>query len=117
VMRMRNDFMGDYVMTNRVAEFERDKLISWDPELTEASRDEDRHLVGVRGAMRWSYELTPDGEGATVVTETYDCSGVPEERRQMLRDGEVWRNSMKRSLENLDRLSTGQLSTGQQENA
>lgn len=105
VIRMNNNFMGDYVMASHIAEFERDRRISWEPELIEASRDEDRNLIGVKGAMRWSYELTPDGEDATTVTETYDCSGASEERQQMLRGGEVWRNSMKRSLENLARIS------------
>jgi uncharacterized protein YndB with AHSA1/START domain len=106
VMRMNNKFMGDYVMANYIAEFEQDRRISWEPELVEASREEDRELIGVKGAMRWSYELVPDGENATVVTEIYDCSGASEERQQMLRGGEVWRNGMKRSLESLDRLST-----------
>lgn len=105
LMRMHNGFMGDYVVANHIVGFERDRLISWEPELVEASRDEDRNLIGVKGAMRWSYELAPDGEDATTVTETYDCSGASQERQQMLRGGEVWRNGMKRSLENLQRLA------------
>ncbi len=32
--------------------------------------------AGALGGQRWSFELTPDGPDATIVTEIFDCSGV-----------------------------------------
>lgn len=49
---------GAYKITNRVVEFEEDRLIAW------------RHV----GAHRWRYELAPTGDGGTRVTETWDLS-------------------------------------------
>ena len=46
-----------YRISNRVVEFEPDRLIAW------------RHF----GAHRWRYELEPDGD-RTRVTETWDAS-------------------------------------------
>jgi hypothetical protein len=54
-MRM---FGVPYRMTNRVVEFERDRLIAW------------RHV----GPHRWRYELEELPEGGTRVTETFDYS-------------------------------------------
>ncbi len=48
-----------YRITNKVVEFEQDRLIAW------------RHV----GAHRWRYELTPTADGGTAVTETWDLSG------------------------------------------
>jgi uncharacterized protein YndB with AHSA1/START domain len=67
-----------YRMTNRVVEFETDRLIAW------------AHL----GGHRWRYSLTPDGDG-TLVTETFDWStskapryiermGYPERNRKAI---------------------------------
>jgi hypothetical protein len=110
VMRMRNDFMGDYVMANHVAEYEQDRRIAWEPELGPDHGGEiPPHFVGhVRGDYRWIWELTPDGAGATVVTETYECSAAADTMREFVRDGQIWRGSMRRSLENLERLCLGQ---------
>ncbi|MFC7326547.1 SRPBCC family protein [Marinactinospora rubrisoli] len=47
-----------YRMTNRVVEFEEGRLITW------------RHL----GAHRWRWELEPQPDGGTLVTETFDYS-------------------------------------------
>jgi uncharacterized protein YndB with AHSA1/START domain len=47
-----------YQITNKVVEFDPDRLIAW------------RHF----GAHRWRYELTPTGDGGTTVTETWDCT-------------------------------------------
>lgn len=52
-----------YKITNKVVEFEPDKLIAW------------RHV----GSHRWRYELVPTGDGGTTVTETWDlthCNAV-----------------------------------------
>ncbi|OLT27862.1 dimethyladenosine transferase [Nocardiopsis sp. CNR-923] len=51
-----------YRMTNRVVEFEQDRLIAW------------RHL----GPHRWRYELEELSSGMTRVTETFDYTrGLP----------------------------------------
>jgi hypothetical protein len=47
-----------YRISNRVVEFERDRLIAW------------RHFAG----HRWRYEIEQDGSGGTEVTETFDYS-------------------------------------------
>ena len=52
--------------------------------------------------QRWSYQLTPDGPDATVVTEIYDCSRAPEEQRAGMDDGKVWLEAMAKTLERLD---------------
>ena len=47
-----------YRIKNRVVELEEDRLIAW------------RHI----GAHRWRYELAPQADGSTLVTETWDLS-------------------------------------------
>ncbi len=56
-----------YKITNRVVEFEPDRLIAW------------RHF----GGHRWRYELEPSGEG-TRVTETFDYSRYPRVGRAVI---------------------------------
>jgi len=58
-MRMRIGI--PFFISNKVVEFETDRLIAW------------RHL----GRHRWRYELDPVGDGATRVTETFDYSMAP----------------------------------------
>ncbi len=45
-----------YKISNRVVEFDQDRLIAW------------KHF----GAHRWRYELEPTTDGGTLVTETFD---------------------------------------------
>jgi uncharacterized protein YndB with AHSA1/START domain len=47
-----------YRISNRVVEFEQDRLVAW------------RHF----GAHRWRYRLEPTADGGTEVTETFDYS-------------------------------------------
>ncbi|PSL02472.1 polyketide cyclase/dehydrase/lipid transport protein [Haloactinopolyspora alba] len=56
-VRMRMFGVG-YRISNRVVEFEPDRLIAW------------RHFAG----HRWRYQLDPVGEESTRVTETFDYS-------------------------------------------
>lgn len=107
VMNMSNKLAGDYVVMNRVVEFERDRLITWTPQVTAVSNPEFQGTVGREETVRWSYALAPDGDGATLVTETHDYSRVPEQvRERILRTSEFWRDGMNQSLENLERLVT-----------
>ena len=103
-IRMHNDEMGGYEITNHVVEFERDRLVSWEPVLTAASREEDAGDLGERAGHRWTFHLTAPEPGATLVTETYDSSRAPEWLRRAVRNGERWRPSMLTTLERLDAL-------------
>ena len=103
----------DYLMVNYVVEFEPDRRISWEPapgDVPTAGGDPSK--VGVPAGYRWGYSLTPDGDGATVVTEVFDC-GPEENRQHLLREGGKWINgtnsvveSMTASLERLEKIST-----------
>ncbi len=107
VMRMYYSRLGDYDMNNHVVEFERNRRIGWEPEAGDSYPDvESQDAAERRWGHRWSYELTPDGPGATIVTETYDCGRVPADERVSMDDGRVWRAAMAETLERLDRAST-----------
>ncbi len=102
-MRMHNAEMGDYEMTNHVVEYQRDRRIGWEPVLSAASRAEDQADIGDRSEPhRWSYELTPAGPDATIVTEIYDCTQAPEWLRKAVKNGHRWVASMTTTLEKLD---------------
>jgi hypothetical protein len=101
-VRMHNAEMGDYEITNHVVEYQRNRRIGWEPVLSAASRAEDAEGIGERNRHRWIYDLAPAGPGATIVTETYDCSGAPDWLRKAVRNGDRWVASMTSTLENLD---------------
>jgi uncharacterized protein YndB with AHSA1/START domain len=103
VMKMFFPAMGDYEMHNRVVAFESDRRISWEPFSTEV----DPAVPDNRNGSRWMFELAPDGPRATVVTETYDCSGSPEQVRQAVDNGRNWIDGMTATLERLDQACTG----------
>jgi hypothetical protein len=105
VMKMYFAHLGDYEMNNHVVEYEPDRRIGWEPEAgrghpAAASDSSDPSRWG----HRWSYQLTPDGPDATVVTEIYDCSRAPEDERAEMDNGNVWIESMTKTLERLDSL-------------
>jgi len=105
VMKMYYAGLGDYEMNNHVVDYEPDRRIGWEPE---AGRGHPGAAPGSRAAARWghrwTYQLTPDGPDATIVTETYDCSAVPEHERRGMDNGTVWLESMTNTLERLDAL-------------
>jgi RNA polymerase sigma-70 factor, ECF subfamily len=105
VMKMYFSEIGHYEMNNHVVEFEPDRRIAWEPE---AGRGHPGAAPGgsepSRWGHRWSYQLTPDGPDATIVTEIYDCSRAPENERLGMDNGKVWAGSMASTLERLDAL-------------
>jgi uncharacterized protein YndB with AHSA1/START domain len=107
VMKMFFPHLGDYEMNNHVVEYEPDRRIGWEPE---AGRGHPQAGPGSsepsRWGHRWSYQLTPDGPDATVVTEIYDCSRAPAEERAGMDNGRVWLTGMAETLERLDALCT-----------
>jgi len=107
IMKMYFAALGDYEMNNHVVEYEPDRRIGWEPEAGRGHPDAAPGQDGSRWGHRWSYELVPDGPGATIVTEIYDCSRAPEQARSDMSDGEVWTKDMARTLERLDAACTG----------
>jgi hypothetical protein len=107
VMKMYFPHIGDYEMNNHVVEYEPDRRIGWEPE---AGRGHPSLASGSadpsRWGHRWTYQLTPDGPDATVVTEIYDCSQAPADERAGMDDGKVWAAAMAETLERLDALCT-----------
>jgi hypothetical protein len=106
IMRMYFSELGDYEMNNHVVEYELDRRIGWEPAPGRGHPDAAAGRGGIRWGQRWSYELVPDGAGATIVTEIYDCSRAPERARADMSDGEVWADAMARTLERLDAACT-----------
>jgi uncharacterized protein YndB with AHSA1/START domain len=105
VMKMYFAEIGDYEMDNHVVAYEPDRAIAWEPVMHGASRtstDDPR-----RNGSRWAFELTPDGPDATVVTESYDCSGSPEQVRDAIENGNAWVEAMTATLERLDAVASG----------
>jgi uncharacterized protein YndB with AHSA1/START domain len=98
LMNMHHDEFGDYQMRNEVLDYQAGHRLMWEP--VPASRPDEG------GRYRWGYELSSDGPGATMVTETFDCSRSPEELRNAVADGEEWRDAMTASLAKLELLAT-----------
>jgi uncharacterized protein YndB with AHSA1/START domain len=104
LMNMHNDRMGDYQMRSEVVEYEAGQRLVWEPAQVETSGPDQEEVV--RSAhYRWGFELSPDGPGATVVTEMFDCSRSPEELRDAVKEGEGWRDAMTASLARLELLA------------
>ncbi|MDP0397697.1 SRPBCC family protein [Tsukamurella strandjordii] len=67
---------GDYVMENKVTDFEPDRTIGWLPGTTQDGRWQP-------GGWWWRYDLAPSGEG-TEVTLTYDWTDTPQAFRDQI---------------------------------
>jgi hypothetical protein len=99
VMRMYFVRLGDYEMNNHVVEFEPGRQIGWEPEAGRGHPDASPgSSEPARWGQRWSFELTPDGPDATIVTEIYDCSRVPAEARAEMEGGTIWIEGMTGTL-------------------
>lgn len=108
VMAMYFTELGDYEMINHVVVYEPDRRIGWEPEAGRGhphAAPDAPHLA--RWGHRWTFELTPAGPDVTIVTETFDCSGVPEDERADIGYGTIWVQSMTRTLERLDEVCAG----------
>ena len=109
VMKMHFSELGEYHMVNHVVEYEPGRRIGWEPEAGPGHPNADPGAERpARWGQRWSFELAPDGPDATIVTEIFDCSRVPEDERPDIDNGNIWVDSMRRTLERLDRLCTSQ---------
>jgi hypothetical protein len=76
-MRMHHPQLGDYQMINTVTSFEPEAQIGWAPDLDPSSGNLLKKLgVGNVSGHTFTYELRMADGGATVVTQTYDWSGV-----------------------------------------
>jgi hypothetical protein len=104
VMKMHHPEMGDYEMDNHVVEFEANRRIGWEPAMHGTSRQEESPL---RNGSRWLFTLDADGPDATVVTETYDCSGSPDVVRTAVDNGKGWIGAMTQTLAQLEERATG----------
>jgi len=107
VMNMFNDEMGDYVMENRVIEFEPDRRIVWEPVMRSIDKPEFQSGVGDPAHHLWGWHLEPLAAGRTRVTEFFDCSRSPDWLQEAVKGGERWRPEIEASLEKLERLVTG----------
>ncbi|WP_329459088.1 SRPBCC family protein [Streptomyces sp. NBC_01497] len=103
VMRMHYERYGAYETNNHIVEYERDRRIGWE---TRPGRGHPDATAPVRAwGHRWIFDLLPDGAGATVVTETFDGSRMPEDRRTEVTEGRAWwQTQMAGTLERLAEL-------------
>jgi uncharacterized protein YndB with AHSA1/START domain len=104
LMDMHHAQWGDYQMRNEVIEYEAGRRLAWEPTRV-ADSPEDQADLGDPPHYRWGYELSPDGPGATLVTETFDCTRSPEDLREAVKEGEGWRDAMTASLAKLELLA------------
>jgi hypothetical protein len=100
----------DYLMVNRVVEFDPDRRIFWEPAPGDVeTAGGEPAKIGIPAGYRWGYVLTPDGAEATVVTEVFDYGPLSE----LLREDGEWINgtnpvleSMTTTLGRLEKVST-----------
>lgn len=92
---------GDYVMHNRVAIFDQDRSIAWDP-----GQPDEQGNPRV-GGWRWRYDLQ-ERESGTEVTLTYDWSACPPPLRDAIGLPPFGPEFLEASLAALDRAVTGE---------
>lgn len=104
VMDMFNDEMGEYVMENRVVEFEPDRRVVWEPLMRSIVNPEYQSGIGDSAFQRWGWSLEVLDTGHTRVTEFFDCSRSPDWLKKAVKNGERWRPAIVDSLDNLERM-------------
>jgi hypothetical protein len=75
----------------------------WEPVRVASPGDEEG--APESGRYRWGFEFTPDGPGATMVTESFDCTRSDGDLRKAVKGGEGWRDAMTSSLVKLELLA------------
>jgi hypothetical protein len=111
--RLHHKEWGDYQMRNEVVEYEAGRRLVWEPTRVAASPEE-REAIGDPARYRWGYEFSADHPGASLVTETFDCSRSPEDLRKAVKEGEGWRDAMTASLAKLELLAKATSQRGRQ---
>jgi hypothetical protein len=108
VMRMYLEDVGDYLMINRVVDYELNRRLCWEPAPGDAAASEDgKYPIGVPAGHRWSYELSPVSSDVTDVTEIYDGASGSEEVRDATEDGAAWFDTMTATLARLAEICEG----------
>ena len=102
-MNMHHDRFGYYQMRNEVVEYQAGRRLVWEPVRVATPGDEED--APESGRYRWGYEFTPDGPGATMVTEFFDCTRSDADLRDAVKEGEGWRDAMISSLVKLELLA------------
>ena len=102
VMNMHHPRFGFYQMRSEIVEYEAGRRLVWEP----ARVLTDEQGGGTESAhYRWGYDFVPDGDGATTVTESFDCTRSGPELREATEEGEGWRDAMTASLDKLELLA------------
>jgi uncharacterized protein YndB with AHSA1/START domain len=104
VMDMHHERFGDYQMRNTVIQYAPGQRLTWEPARVIPPTEEPDPDDGP-ARYRWGWELAPDGDGATIVTETFDCTRSPQDLREAVKEGEGWRDAMTASLARLELLA------------
>jgi uncharacterized protein YndB with AHSA1/START domain len=99
IMNMFFHVFGEYQMDNHVVEFEQDRRVIWEPQAGAGHPN-----VGTRMGHRWGYQLEPDGDDATIVTEFYDCSRAPKDFREQMQNGAIWIPAMEETMTHLEEM-------------
>jgi hypothetical protein len=103
VMNMRHERFGYYQMRSEIVEYEAGRRLVWEPVRVAGQGEEGD--APESGRYRWGYELAPDGAGATMVTESFDCTRSDGDLREAVKEGEGWRDAMTASLVKLELLA------------
>jgi uncharacterized protein YndB with AHSA1/START domain len=103
VMNMHHDRFGYYQMRSEIIEYEPDRRLVWEPVRVAAPDEEEE--APESGRYRWGFDFAPDGNGATIVTESFDCTRSGEDLREAVNEGEGWRDAMTASLAKLELLA------------
>jgi len=103
VMNMHHDRFGDYQMRSEVVEYQAGRRLVWEPARVAGPGGEGD--APPSGRYRWGFEFSPDGVGATMVTESFDCTRSDADLREAVNEGEGWRDAMTASLVKLELLA------------
>jgi uncharacterized protein YndB with AHSA1/START domain len=98
--RVNMKFVVAYEMESTIIEFIQDRRLAWQ------SRSTNSVISAVSGGRIWRYELEPT-EGGTTVRESWDISQEHGTKMLVALARKTTRESMRKSLEQLEQLATG----------